>query len=389
MEVETVPLESALFRVLAEKAEAQISVPPFPRSMMDGYAVRAEEVKEGEPLPCHQTIAAGDSVHHQLPPHEAVKIMTGAPVPEGANAILRREWCEEQRNAIVPLRLVHKGESIQNSGEDAMVGEVLLHPGIQLHGRHIASLKTFGVTQVAVYQLPRVAIVTSGSELVHDVNQPLAHGQIYATNDWLLRGALHADGIPVTEIRCVGDDYHQLRTTLVDLAKVVDVILLTGGASVGDFDYAPAILKDICAEIFVSNVYVRPGSHFLAGQTANTSIFVLSGNPFACFTQFETLVRPALRKRIGLSSNSFSFQARLLHPLHLKPIKHTRIWQADASFKDASLFVSAQTTQSPGAIHGLFSANCLIRLDESDYAEGDIVPLQWIENSPCPHIKCV
>ena len=377
--IEEVELDFAQGRVLAADVKARINVPPFARAMMDGFAVQSGDVaQENARLTVIGSAAAGEWCRLKVEPGQAVRIMTGAAVPEGADTVVRFEWCQEvSPKEVVVLKSVRYSESVQPEGEDGRKGSVILRRGTVLKATDIALGRTFGVSSATVFKRPAATIVVTGSELVQDVHQPLAPGQIYGTNDSFLKGALVEDGIEVTGVYYVRDDPAEIEQAIVQSMEKANFILLTGGASAGDFDFVPNVLSKLSGGLAVKKVLMRPGSPFAAAKIGDHIAFAMSGNPAAGFVQFETLVRPVIRRACSWNHTPFQASGKLAHDLELKPIKHVRIFRAKAVVVDGEVLVDARVSQSSGVMSSFAETNCLIRLDSSSVAKGTVVALRW------------
>jgi molybdopterin molybdotransferase len=378
-EAERIPTERCVGRILAEDVQAAVSMPPFDRAMMDGFAVRAEDVAASARLKVTGAMAAGQTPTGTVGPGEAVRITTGAAMPAGANAVARFEWCTTPEPGIVQvLRPVAAGESVQTTGADARAGTVLLRKGTALGWMEQALLRTFGVAEVTVYRRPSVAIVVTGSELVTDLRVPLQPGQIYGCNDLLMHGLVAASGGDVHAVDHVPDDLATVCRVVEQRASEVDCIITTGGVSVGDHDYVPGALVQLGAALHVEKVWLRPGSPFLAATLGSCTVFSLSGNPAACLVQFEALVSNWFEASFGRTTPTFPYTGQLAADIDLKPVKHTRVLRAKAAIRDGIVRVDTGFDQSTGVLSNLAECNCLIRLDESQAKSGTVVPLRWL-----------
>jgi molybdopterin molybdotransferase len=377
--VQQVPVERAVDRVTAQDALAVVDVPPFHRAMMDGFAIRSEDAVPSRELMVIGTLPAGQCYPDALQPGQALRIMTGAPVPAGADAVARFEWCDQPNpNTVVVLHPVAPGESIQPAGQDCQQGQVVVKGGTRLTPAHAALLKTCGISHVSVFQKPTVAILITGSELCHDPSHSLRSGQIYGCNDLLLAGGIAAIGGTVLQIEYVADNPRLIRQALENYANHVNCVITTGGVSAGDCDFVPEALRQLGAQLHIEKVWMRPGSPFVAATLGNTVVFGLSGNPAACTVQFETLVRAYFDGCFGRDPKIFPSSGILEEELRLKPIKHVRILRATAAIQDGQVRVRACVSQSPGILSSLASADCLIRMDESDAMPGTVVPIRWL-----------
>jgi molybdopterin molybdotransferase len=377
--IQSIPLANASGRTLAQDAMARIDVPPFHRAMMDGFAVRSEDCAQaGARLQVIGMVAAGDPSHVPLQQGQAIRIMTGAPVPPGADAVARFEWCDDARDAVQVLKSIATGESVQRQGEDGLAGTRLITAGTPLSGAECSVLQAFGVAQVDVYAKPRVALIITGSELVETPNTPLGHGQIYGSNHILLASALEDSGAEVVSTAFVSDNPAHLSEALLQAAQRADYVLTTGGVSQGDHDYLPRILYELQAAVAVEKVLMRPGSPLVIAHLKQATVFAMSGNPAACFAQFACFVRPTIRRSLGLPDGAFPASGRLVHDVAFKSIKHVRILRAKANIVDGVVRVDVRLAQSPGVVSSFIEANCLIRLDEDELPAGAVVPLQWL-----------
>lgn len=376
---ERLPVSQALGRVLAQDAASRVNVPPFSRSMMDGYAIHADNLHRGEMLKVLNTVAAGATPTVTVTPGHAVRVMTGAPIPDGTAAVVRDEWCDViDESTIQVLKVIVRGESIQHQGEDGPRQTKLLSSGTRLTELELAVLQTFGVTSIEVRKTPVATLLITGSELVQDTEQELHGGQIYGTNDILLRGALEKDGVLVERVAYIPDDPMLLQEAVETARQSSDLVILTGGVSVGDFDYTPSAIEASGSTIHIRKVLMRPGSPLLFATSGQTAFFGLSGNPAACFAQFSVLVRPAIRRAMGQDDSPFPHSAVLTHDLSLKPIKHTRVQRARLSVENGSLYVDSQMSQSSGVISSLLQTGAYIRVNESELKAGTVVPIRII-----------
>jgi molybdopterin molybdotransferase len=379
LDVQQVPVDGAVDRVMAQDAFAAVDVPPFDRAMMDGFAIRSNDAVPSRELKVIGTLPAGQRYPDSLQPGQALRIMTGAPVPAGADAVARFEWCDQPTpGTVVVLHPVAPGESIQPAGQDCQQGQVVVERGTRLTSAHAALLKTCGISYASVFQKPTVAILVTGSELCHDPSRSLRAGQIYGCDDLLVAGGVAALGGTVLQIEYVTDNPRLIGQALERYVNQVNCVITTGGVSAGDCDFVPEALRQLGAQLHIEKVWMRPGSPFVAATLGDTVVFGLSGNPAACTVQFETLVRAYFDGCFGRDPQVFPASGILEEELHLKPIKHVRILRATAAIEDGQVRVHPGVSQSPGVLSSLASANCLIRMDESDALPGTVVPLRWL-----------
>jgi molybdopterin molybdotransferase len=303
---EAVPVAAALHRILAEPAVAVGAVPPFPNSAMDGYAVRAADVREVPvTLRVNEDVPAGSVPTMRVEPGTVTRIMTGAPMPDGADAIVPVEdTTSEERSSVTINASAAEGAHVRPAGGDVAPGDVVVESGVRLTARHLASLASAGITPV-VSRVPTVALMSTGDEVVEPDTADLAPGMIRDTNRVLLRGMLEGLGVPFVDLGIIGDDVDELRAAYMRAADVGDVIVSTGGVSMGDFDFVKQILRDTGSVDFW-RVAMQPGKPFAFGNVSGVPLFGLPGNPVSTFVSFEQFVRPALLSMMGAT--------RLLRP---------------------------------------------------------------------------
>ncbi|VAV91482.1 Molybdopterin molybdenumtransferase [hydrothermal vent metagenome] len=296
---EEVPVAEALSRVMAEPAVATGPVPPFPNSAMDGYAVRAGDLSSVPvTLPVNEDVAAGSVPTLDVVPGTATRIMTGAPMPGGADAVVPVEDTESaDRSTVIINASVGEGTHVRPAGGDVAPGDVVVEAGVRLTARHVAALAGAGIAPV-VSKVPTVALMSTGDEVVEPDTAELAPGKIRDTNRVLLRAMLADLGVPFVDLGIVGDDTEELRAAYVHAAEVGDVIVSTGGVSMGDFDFVKEILRDTGSVDFW-RVAMQPGKPFAFGNVSGTPLFGLPGNPVSTFVSFEQFVRPAILSMMG------------------------------------------------------------------------------------------
>jgi molybdopterin molybdotransferase len=293
------PLADALGRVLAEDVRADLDSPPFTKSLMDGYAVRAAD---GSSLRLAAVVAAGDPPGATVGPGEAVRIFTGAPLPDGADAVVMVEKTEPAEPRIgEPVRLtepVKPGQNVLPRGREMRAGDVVLPAGTAITPAAVGLLAGVGRATVSTVRPPRVAVLATGSELVEADARP-GPGQIRNSNGPMLAAqAARAGAVP----RYLGigrDDANILAAMIRDGLENADVLILAGGVSVGAFDLVPGVLRDLGVEAHFHKVRMKPGKPLLFGTTGDKLVFGLPGNPVSSFVCFELFVRPALRAVAG------------------------------------------------------------------------------------------
>jgi molybdenum cofactor synthesis domain-containing protein len=289
----------ALGCVLADDVVATELVPPFDNTAVDGYAVRAQDVASVPvELVVVDEIAAGANPTRPVGSGAAVRIMTGAPIPPGADAVVMVEDSERVGDDRVRLtRSVDAGSAIRRAGDDVQVGDVLFGAGTVVTPAVAGVLASVNATTVTVHPRARVAVLSTGDELVDD-GAPLQPGQIRESNKTMLAGLLAGAGCEVVDLGIVRDDEAELERVLRDAAARADAIVTSGGVSMGDYDVVKAVLGRI-AEMTWMQIAIKPAKPFAFGRLGGVPVFGLPGNPVSSLVSFELLARPALRRMMG------------------------------------------------------------------------------------------
>jgi molybdopterin molybdotransferase len=286
---ERLPVEAAAGRFLAEPLLAARAAPPFTCSAMDGYAVRASDVPGPVELPVGPSVYAGD-LPPSLPEGVAARIFTGAPLPAGADAVVREEATRALDGRVRFRHAPARGENVRLAGEDVPEGGEALPPGTRLGPRQLALAVSVGARTASVRRRLRVALLSTGDEVVT--------GRTPDSNGQALEGLLLEIGASV-ERRAVGDDPSALEAILGGALAGADAVVTVGGVSVGERDHVPAVLARLGAEVLVQGVPMKPGKPFLFARAGGTPVFGLPGSPSACLVAFEVFARPALLRRAG------------------------------------------------------------------------------------------
>lgn len=291
MSTERVKLADAYLRVLCEDIVSDINMPPFDKSAMDGFACRKADLKH--PLKVLGTIHAGNSSMFKVEPGTCVKIMTGAPVPIGADTVIMFEHTELLDDNHIQFTKSTTKSNICKLGEDVRTGDILMHRGTLLLPHHLAVLASAGFSYIVVSKLPRIALLATGDELVepHVLPEP---SQIRNSNAYNLMAQLKAMGIEVYYGGIVPDNKKIIHSRLMKLLDDHDLIILTGGASEGEHDHVPAVLNELGFEIIYNKIAIQPGKPVSFAATQKKFCFGLSGNPVSSFLQFELVVKPFL-----------------------------------------------------------------------------------------------
>jgi molybdopterin molybdotransferase len=302
LEAERVPIERATGRVLAAPAPAAVDLPPFASSAMDGYALRsADTVGAPLTLPVVARIAAGAPAGRPLGAGEAMAIATGGAVPEGADAVVPIEVVEEGPDGLVVSEPVVAGAHVRGRGGDVKAGETVLEPGVLLGAGQVGALAAAGVAEVQATKRPRVGILVTGSEL-RQPGEQLEAGQIYESNGLLLATALQLAGAVPAQLGVVADTEDEHRRTMERALLGFDMLVTTGGASVGPHDLVRKVQAELRVEEIFWGVAMKPGKPVAFGVRRDHLVFNLPGNPVSVLATFALLVRPAVNALLGLPS---------------------------------------------------------------------------------------
>ncbi|WP_299098266.1 gephyrin-like molybdotransferase Glp [uncultured Winogradskyella sp.] len=296
---EKVQLQDALNSVLSEDVFSPINMPPFRQSAMDGYAI---QFSKEETYTVVDESKAGDSTNYVLKPTEAVRIFTGALVPDNADTVIMQEHVERLEASIHIKKMPSKFANIRKTGEQIKIGDLALKKRTKLNEAAIGFLACLGITTVSVCKTPSVAILVTGNEL-QQPGTDLEIGKIYESNSVMLKAALQKAGIKEIEIIAVKDDYQATKTSIKNALDANDILLVSGGISVGDYDFVKeALLENDVEELFYK-INQKPGKPLWFGKKRDTYVFALPGNPASALTCFYIYALPLLRKMCGYKNN--------------------------------------------------------------------------------------
>lgn len=300
LDVAAVHLDDALGRFAAQDVTSTVAIPPWDNSSMDGYAVRASDVAVGAKLRVAATIRAGALADRPLPPGEAMKIMTGAPVPAGADSVIRIEDADESAGVVTITDARDSGKNIRRRAEDIAEGQIVIRRGTRLLAPHIGVLASTGTSRVAVHARPVVAIISTGDELVRveELERKRDSRKIVSSNSYSLAALVRESGGVPVDGGLIKDDRDALRAAL-DEAADSDLIITSGGISVGEFDHTREVIAAMGGVIAFWKVRVRPGANIAFGSVNGTPWLGLPGNPVSALIGGELFIRPMLRKMSG------------------------------------------------------------------------------------------
>lgn len=382
-EVQTVPLRQCLGRVLAKDIISPIAVPAHDNSAMDGFAFDGASLRAGTPLTLKVvgTALAGKAWVGQVGVGECLKVMTGAILPAGLDTVVPQEFTQVQGDQVtVPADVLRAGDNRRLRGEDLQMGAVALPKGVRLTPAAIGLAASLGLTALPVLRRLRVAYLSTGDE-VSPVGEALREGAVYDSNRYTVTSLLENLGCDVLELGIVGDDPQALEAAFRSAAEQADVILSSGGVSVGEADFTREMMR-MLGDVVFWRIAMRPGRPFAVGRIGTTALFGMPGNPVAVMVTFLTLVRPALLQMMGaLPQQPPLLQAHSLDALRKKPGRTEYQRGIVSTGPDGRLQVRITGNQGSGVLSSMVQANGLIVLhhDQANVAAGELVDVLMFE----------
>jgi molybdenum cofactor synthesis domain-containing protein len=376
----SVPLDEALGCVLAGPVSASEPVPPWANSAMDGYAVRSADVRsagEDRPVPLDvvATVAAGTATGVEVGPGQAIRIMTGAPMPVGADAVVMVERTRGGPDATVVevLDPVVAGRNVRDAGSDIAPGQVVVEGSTLLGPAHLGVLASVGIRRPIVVPRPRLGVISTGDELVDD-DRPLAPGQIRESNRPMLVALARSFGVDAVDLGTVPDDRAALESTLESAAATCDAVATSGGVSMGDFDLVKVVLGEL-ADVRWMQIAIRPAKPFAFGTIDGTPIFGLPGNPVSSLVSLALLGVPGLRRLAGREDLDLPRVRAVAGPgLDRRPDGRTAYQRVACRWVEGRLHARPVVGQGSHQLASAADANALAELaDGPGVAEGDDV----------------
>lgn len=355
--------------LLAENVTTDVNLPGFDNSAMDGYAVRAVDTRDASPqspvvLPVVGDVAAGATSRSGMGPGLAMRIMTGAPIPAGADGVIPLEDTDRGVARVAIHRPVHSGECVRRAGEDLRAGSPAIAAGAALGPQQLALLAAIGRDRVIVRPRPRVLVISTGSELI-DVGHTPAFGEVSDSNSYLITAAARDAGADARRVGIIPDDHSRLLDVLESLLLRADLLVTTGGVSMGAFDVVKQALSELGTVEF-TRVAMQPGKPQGFGHLGNrVPIFCLPGNPVSALVSFEAFVRPAIRKLLGKRNlQRATVQATALERFDSRP--GIRQYRRGVLHREATGGYSVSLVGGAGShlIASMASSNCLVVVDE-------------------------
>lgn len=370
-QVEQVALLGALNRVLADDLYSSIDVPGYDNSAMDGYAVRSEDCQvSGSMLPIRQRIPAGQ-VGSTLEPGSAARIFTGAPVPEGADAVIMQEMCVQQDDNVTINTTVKAGCNVRRAGEDIATGEAVLHAGKRLRAQELGLLASVGLAEFKVKRRLKVATFFTGDEIVSP-GQPLAPGQIYNSNRYTLRGLLQTMDCEVIDLGIVPDTLEATVDVLQRAAEGADLVITSGGVSVGEEDYVRIALEQL-GELSMWRIAMKPGKPVAFGKVGKALFMGLPGNPVSVFVTFLLFARALILKLQG-ADDYLAKPVSVIADFDWPKVKRQEYLRVRLAHDDNQVKAQLYPHQGSGVLSSASWADGLVEVKiDGDIKKGDLV----------------
>ena len=362
----TRPLTESQGLALSDDILAPHGIPSFDNSGVDGYAVQAQDLAQASaenPVLLENLgyIAAGDSVNEKVYSGQCMQIATGAPLPKEADSVVMKEDIEVEDSKIRYTQSIQAKKNVRYHGEDIPEGDTIIPAGTVIGPVQIATLATFGFSQVPVHQVPKVSIVSTGSELIDVVGQP-AEGQIRESNRFMLAGMVRQEYCEILKISMIPDLPELLNEEFEEALKA-DVTLICGGMSIGEKDFAREILKELGVEEIFWKIKFKPGKPLFFGRRGKTWVFGLPGNPASSYVLFEEFVRPALRKMMGRRVLEESMVKATLETPITKTYNRLHFMRGLLHEENGEFRVRPLKFQGSHSIGSLVASNALIRVE--------------------------
>ncbi|HAT4225927.1 gephyrin-like molybdotransferase Glp [uncultured Clostridium sp.] len=380
---EVVSIKDSLKRVLYGDVKSKINNPPFNKSVFDGYAFKSEDSKgtsKENPIELKivDEIFAGMWPEIEIKHGEAVRIMTGAPIPVGADCVLKQEETERHGDLVKIFKEMNSYENISFMGEDIKIGETLIKKGKRLDYADLGIMASSGISEVLVYKKPRVSIISTGDE-VCDINSTLKPGKIYDSNLYSLSARIEELGYNVLSMEHVGDNILKIGEAIEKAFEKSDIVFTTGGASVGEKDLMQKVSESIGFEKLFWKIKIKPGSAVVCSKKEEKILISLSGNPNAALTTFELLGKSVLKKLEGEEENiNIKREKGVLMDSFNKKSPQRRFLRGNVIYdeKGAKIYIT-QIKSGNGILSSLLNANCLIEIEKGNEGlnRGEVVSI--------------
>jgi molybdopterin molybdotransferase len=372
-EVEEISLPDSPGRVLAQDIVSRINMPPFDKSAMDGYAFRSND--DAKKFKIVEVIAAGVVPREKIDKGECAKIMTGAMVPEGADRVVQVEVTEE-KDGYMYFTAEDKNINICCRGEDVKIGDLVLKAGHLIRPAEVGIIASMGLAKINVYKKPMVGIITTGSE-IREPGSELERGQIYNSNTYSIGAQVLQTGALVTYGGIVGDDAADIKQKIGKLLTECQMVLISGGVSMGDYDFVPRILKELGVRLHFDKVAIQPGKPTVFGTRGEALVFGMPGNPVSTFTVFEVFVKPILFRMMGHAYTPLLLKGEIKRDFRRK--RGTRTAYVPVKY-DNEGFVEPVEYHGSAHLASLSRANALLKVPAGvkEIAAGSVVYVRQI-----------
>jgi molybdopterin molybdotransferase len=395
--LEKISILESLNRVLGEDIVAERDNPPWDNSAMDGFAVRADDIKQehaiGKPVTLRviEDVPAGKMPGQTVGPGQAIRIMTGAPVPKGADTVIKVEETEHAPDSVRIFKPEPRGSNIRPQGEDVKKGDCIIAKGTLIRPGEAGMLAILAKSFVPVYQQPRVAILSTGDELA-DLDERFSEEKIINSNSYGIAAAVQeAGGIPI--LLGIAKDQPAALKEKISHGLNADILVLSGGVSMGDYDFTKAVFKELGAEMNFWKLAIRPGQPLAFGKIQGKLAFGLPGNPVSSMVTFEQLVRPAMLKMSGYRSYGRPVVQAVFQEKFSKRTDRRHFLRGVLTCEDGVFKVRTTGDQGSGILTSMVKANCLIDVPEEieRLNPGDTVSVQvlsghvWASHADHPH----
>ena len=363
LETEEVNLINGTKRVLAEDIYSIIDNPPFNKSAMDGYAIIAEDSKSKEKIKIVDKVFAGDVCNSEVTSKTAVRIMTGAPIPKGATAVIKQEDVTLiDDNFIILNKVLKDDENICVKGEDISKGKLLVNKGKKLDFADIGIIASTGIEKIKVYKLPKIALISTGDEVI-DVEEKLIPGKIFNSNKYSIISRIKELDYDIQYSTHVKDIENQIEKCINSISNDMDIIITTGGVSVGEKDLLNKAIDNINGKRLFWKVKMKPGSAVLCSKVNNALVISLSGNPTAALTAFELFVKTSLEKMCGYDEVKVKREKAILCNDFTKKSPQRRFIRARAEIEDGKqVAYITQIKSGNGILSSNLNSNCMIEV---------------------------
>ena len=380
-EVESIKLIDSLNRVLATDLTSPINVPNFDNSAMDGFGFNISSLKNTKKLTVKETVLAGKPFNKLVKSGEAIQIMTGGKIPKGVDTVIPIELVEYRNNEITFIEMPKFGANIRKCGEDIKQKDIVLSKGTLLYPSELGLIASLGFAKVRVFKKLKVGFFSTGDEVVQ-VGAKIKSGQVYNSNHFTIHSMLNRLNVECIDLGLIPDSKIIIKNTLLKASKVADVIITTGGVSIGEADYMKEVLKEI-GQVLFWKLSIKPGRPMAYGKINTTDFFGLPGNPVSAMVTFYQIVQGALKSRMGLRIDDAIplLKVECVEPIFKRPgrteFQRGILFQSNGVWK-----VKTTGQQGSGILSSMSKANCFIVLDmeSSKIKAGDMVNIQLMDS---------